>query len=184
MSYCTLCTDELAPSELYRFSGIDLCSHCRDLDPAANLSRQGSPVEWKLVLGRFCAGSSLGTAANPDFRLKCVPQLLRHTIVKMVVPEVEVGDPVFDDRIYVRTSDPKQAVALLAPEGVQSAILNLLSDVLHREIACNYISINGQSLSIVVRPLRDLDADLVQEFKLETAALTLQLRAVWEQGSG
>jgi hypothetical protein len=176
MRACSLCTTAYPSDELDRFSGMDLCSRCRSTDPAAALYVLGIPVEWNLSLGRFCAGAGVGQAQDPDFQLSCVPQSAVHAIMKWVVHEVEVGDPVFDTRIYVRTSDPVRAAELLADEGVQSALLALLSKVRKNELVGNHVTLKGPNLVVNVRPLEALSPARVVDLKLETAALALHLR--------
>lgn len=174
---CSICRQQTPTEALDRLSGLDVCGRCRRRDPAACLREQGLPIEWRLLMGRFCVGAGIGPVEAPEFTLRFTPQLARHAVVKLVVREVEVGDPIFDDRIYVRTSDPERAAALLADEGLQSAVLALLSDVKLNELKCNYIALEGPRLEVVVRPLAALDPDHVARLQLEAAALALQLRS-------
>jgi hypothetical protein len=171
---CRLCTQTLRAEALNRVSGIDICEACQLGDPTEGLQSQGIAVEWNIRLGWFSAG--LGLAGMPeDFYLSCVPEILHHKALKWVVHEVEVGDPVFDSRVFVRTSDPEMARALLALEGVQSALLGLLSGVKVNEIVSNHVTLKGPTLTVRVRPMPLISADQVQALKIETSALALLL---------
>ena len=176
MACCILCREEHAVRQLDRVSGLDLCAPCRIADPAEALQARGIPVEWSARLGWFHAGLGL-PGADPDFRLVCVPEQLHHKVLKWVVQEVEVGDPVFDRRVYVRTSDPTRARQLLGTEGLQSALLAFLTDVKVNELMANHVTLDGPTLKLGSRPLESLTLDRIQELKIETAALAIHLSA-------
>lgn len=52
---------------------------------------------------------------------------LGHKLIKLFANEVQVGDPLFDDRIWVRTDDREGAARLLRNVGAQAAILELVT---------------------------------------------------------
>jgi len=173
---CALCGAESAQDDLARVSGFDFCATCRSTDPTEALAALGIPVEWDTQMMRFCAGLGIPGQA-PGFRLRCVPELATHKVWKLVSHEVEVGDPTFDARIYVRTSHPDAAAELLSIEGVQSALLSLLTDVRVNELVGNHVTLEGPTLTISMRPIGGAPPERIQELKLETAALALHLRA-------
>ncbi len=174
MKACTLCRTQTAHDKLDRISGIDVCSNCRNTDPAESLAALGIPVEWDTQLMRFCAGLGL-PGQDPNFYLKCVPELSFHKLVKVVSSEVEVGEPAFDRQIYVRTSDPVRAEQVLANEGVQSALLALLTGVRVNELVGNHVTLMGPTLTVSTRPLETMTPERIEDLKLETAALALCL---------
>ncbi|HEY8379418.1 MAG TPA: hypothetical protein VIK91_23160 [Nannocystis sp.] len=54
-----------------------------------------------------------------------------HKLVKLFHKEIEVGDPIFDDLVFIRTDERAQTLALLQNTGVQSALLTLVGDFEH-----------------------------------------------------
>jgi hypothetical protein len=176
MEPCALCGAPTSSAGLGRVSGLDFCEVCRTCDPTAGLVALGVAVEWNTQLMRFSAG--LGVPyQDPGFALKCVPELWAHKVAKLGLQEVEVGDPAFDSRIFVRTNDPEQARAVLASEGVQSALLALLTGVRTNELVGNHVTLEGPTLLVSTRPLGGLSDDEIQELRLETTALALHLRS-------
>ncbi len=172
---CALCRIETAPDALDRISGIQVCSVCRSIDPTNALKEQGISAEWDTRLQRFSAGLSIPGLPG-DFFLRCAPELWHHQVVKMVVHEVQVGDPLFDRRVYIRTSDPDLAADMLSNEGVQSALLALLSGLRTNELLANQVAIHGNTVTISVKPEAGLSEERVLDLKLETAALAIQLK--------
>jgi len=138
------------------------------------------------MLGRFSAGAGIGAYEGADFHLRCVQESGSHTILKWFVHEVQVGDPIFDDRIFVRTSDPARAADVLAHPGIQSALLGLLSHKVHKnEIGGHHVTVKGPTLTVSIRPVPKRTPEQLLELKLETAALALHLRDVLRQhGAG
>lgn len=45
-----------------------------------------------------------------------------------LLPRVTVGDELFDDHVYARTSTKRAAQALLSDDGVQSILLDMLGE--------------------------------------------------------
>jgi hypothetical protein len=52
---------------------------------------------------------------------------LGHKLIKLFSDELQAGDPIFDDRIYVDTEQRDATAALLASETIQSALLQLVA---------------------------------------------------------
>ncbi len=72
--------------------------------------------------------------------------------VKLFSSEPEVGDPLFDDNVYITTNDP-QAVLTTLTERCQGAVLNFVQQ--H-----GYVKINGGQLEIeIVNPDDDIRSD-------------------------
>ncbi|TNE90971.1 MAG: hypothetical protein EP330_06805 [Deltaproteobacteria bacterium] len=174
MSACALCGE---PAD-QRFSGLDLCAVCLTSDPSAALAGRGVPAEFARTLGAFNAG--LGIPGAPaDFRLQCVPEMLHHKAMKLFSSEVQVGDPSFDQLVYVRTSDAATARSVLASEGVQSALIGLLRDTRANDLRGSHVTLEGPTLTVQVVPRQVMltDEDEYRRYELETAALALHLTA-------
>jgi hypothetical protein len=159
-----------------RVSGVDLCSLCRKADPTESLAALGIPVEWDTRLMRFSAGLGI-PGLDADFRFKCVPELWYHKLIKMVTGDIDIGEPAFDNQIYVRSSDAEAARTLLKNEGVQAALLAMLTGVRVNELAGNHVTLAGPTLTISTRPLGGLPPERITELKVETAVLAIHLHA-------
>lgn len=172
---CALCRQR--PADLVRVAGVDLCPSCQAHDPTAALQAQGFAAEWNTSLQRFSAGIGIPGRAD-GFVLQCVPQRWHHTLAKWVSQEVEVGESTFDDAVFVRTSDADEAARLLASEGVQSALLLLLSGLRAGELAGNEVRLDGPTLTVGIRPLDGLSEATLSSLQVATAVLALHLRAL------
>ena len=166
---CGLCLEPGQSNELNRSNGVDLCAACFRLDPAPMLARRGIDVVWNgtqasralavlnavtrpsldLDLGRsFHALVTL--PHTPNFSFHCVPEKLLHKVAKLVHAEPEVGDTIFDKRVYVRTETPETLHAYLTQEGVQSSMLSLFSNVVVDATRSNHVALQGDELVVSV----------------------------------
>ncbi len=177
--HCQLCGAD--GPDLTRISGVDICGTCRTVDGRQLLLDHGIVCDWNVMLGWLSASIALPPRQH-SFVLKCVPEGLHHKLIKLLVHEVEVGDPAFDDNVFIRTSDPERAAAVLANEGVQSALVSLLS----RRSGDNRgpapkISLDGSTLSARVRTEGPLGSPASTEACLELVALALHLSGASSQ---
>jgi hypothetical protein len=95
-------------------------------------------------------------------------------VAKLVVSEVQTGDPLFDRRIYVTTDDPDAALAFLG-EGAQSALLALLSGVRINETKMNRVAVTPGHIQVRLSKIERLHEAAHLELQLETAALAIHL---------
>lgn len=180
MDACSLCAR--ADVGLDRVSGIALCTPCMSVDPSDALAGLGATLSWRTrFLGvpvggtRMRFGAEVGLRPwSVPFALTAVPELITHKVSKLAIREIEVGDPVFDRAVYLRTSSPPDALRLLS-EGVQSALLALLSGVRTNDLGMNLVKVEGSRLQVRVSKLDPLDEAAHQALKLETAALVLHV---------
>jgi hypothetical protein len=171
MTVCALCQSSGPTS---RVSGLDLCDACTLQDPGEALLRLGIASSFKAWGMRISA--ELFVPGMPEgFKLSAGPERLHHALIKLFSTEVEVGDPIFDDRVFLRTNDPERASLILRNEGVQSAVLALLSDLRQDDMLFNHVTLEGTSLRVSVSPMRGLADDVLQSLTLEIAALAVHL---------
>lgn len=168
---CALCGSTAAGE---RFSGLDLCGVCRQADPAPALRGQDIQVDFSVALGWFGARSSC-VHDDRELYVCCVPELLPHKVLKFVVAEVEVGDPVFDDAVYVRTNAPDRAALLLAHEGVQSAVLGILAGARRNDMGFHHVTLEDGCVVVRTRHGLPHTEEQIRDLRLETAALLLHL---------
>ena len=173
---CHLCDADDA--DILRISGINFCGPCRATDPRELLLTHGIVLDWNVMLGWLSASIALPRQST-GFALKCVPEQVHTKIMKLLVHEVEVGDPVFDDRVFVRTSDPGRAAETLANEGVQSAVLYLLAERNPgRTSMTPRISLDGTTLSARVHAGGGPTSRSATTTCLELTALALHLSGI------
>ena len=171
MATCDLCST--ASDSLLRAVGLQLCERCHLADPTEALANHHIPAEWDTRLLRFSAGLGL-PRQDPNFKIRFAPEAWHHTVSKLFVDEVQVGDPLFDDAVFVRTSNESLAREMLASEGVQSALLMLLSDTRPNELLASHVTLEGPTLTVSLRTNASLTAQRIQELQLATAALAIQ----------
>lgn len=100
------------------------------------------------------------------------PERWTTVLSKLWVAEIEVGDPVFDQRVYLRAEGG--CIDLLREDGVQSSLLSLLSGT-YAELAPNHVTLDGTQLTMSVRPGELISESVFLERQLDVAALALHI---------
>lgn len=86
---------------------------------------------------------------------------LFHKIGKLVKPEIQTGDELFDRALFIDTTTPDRAADLLTSDGPRSAILELLSNVESLRIEGNTICVTlFGTMANDPPPVRDIRRDL------------------------
>jgi hypothetical protein len=138
---CDLCGDALEGRGATRSFGLDLCEHCFQGDVFARVAPRGFVLdEQRRTEERIHGDSRHGTRTLYITELtgsvprriglagKFTREKLGHKLVKIFKREIQVGDPLFDDMVYVsETADERNLAEYLANEGVQSAIMEFLA---------------------------------------------------------
>jgi hypothetical protein len=113
--------------------GLDVCDPCR-VTPAARVSAWATlhlEERWERV--RSNRSSTLMQIISAIARSDVVlPDVSLHHeqlgwLRRLFAREVQVGDPLFDDTVWVATGDTDATARLLASEGVQSAVLEAVT---------------------------------------------------------
>lgn len=177
MRGCDLCSfSETGGLEIV--SGLRLCRECILEDPTRALAQRGiAPLEgtdpFRKPLGRAFHASLFLDAHDLGFSLQCLREGLHHKVIKLFSAEFQVGDPIFDDAIYLRTDDPGKAGALLANQGVQSALLALLGRSPSNDDRANTVLLDRRRIEVRLERVTIHGAGDEQALKLETTALAL-----------
>ena len=100
---------------------------------------------------------------------RCTRQRMRHRVLKLFVHELEVGDPLFDDRVFISTETPEETQRVMDEEGVQSAILALVAGM---EDASDHLTLAGGELTWCLSSRSALDARAWASCQLEFAVLS------------
>jgi hypothetical protein len=137
---CTLCRRPAGGHGTFRASGLDLCPQCfagQSVD--ALRERRGFTISERTWLEGVKAPSTWsevsGAIAHPvDVEAVFSNEGFLEKIGKLFTGELQTGDPLFDDKILVRTSTPEQLAALLRDEGLRMAILDLVPVVLRVDL--------------------------------------------------
>lgn len=161
--------------QLDRFAGLDICSTCATSDPEPLMLEHGIYIDWNAQLQTFSTSASI-QGVDHELQLTCSPELLQHKLIKLFVHELEVGDPIFDDQIYLRTNTKARAADLLANEGVQTALLALLSGVRPGQVFPNHVTLEQGQLTARSIPLEGIGEDKVFDLRKHFAALALHLQ--------
>ncbi len=133
---CAFC-DELHPTkQLRREFELDFCERCAGGGAEAALRSRGHHITSREWTTRVRSQNSTYTLYHMSIDA-LPPQVLDvsatftrehalHRLLKLFRREVEVGDALFDDFVYIRTPDPQQARALVGSTGVQSTLIDLV----------------------------------------------------------
>jgi hypothetical protein len=116
-----------------RMYGLDICDDCR-LAPSERVGGWASlfvEERWDNVRrrNRNEPVQIISVIARGSVALPAVSFGPEHLgwLRRLFAREVQVGDPLFDDAVWVATSDHEATARLLASEGVQSAVLEAVA---------------------------------------------------------
>ncbi len=182
MDRCDLCSMD-GRGGLELVSGLRLCLECVHEDPTRALKTRGIvPLEGDLSFstspGFHFHASMFLDRHDLGFSLRCHREGLHHKVIELFSSGFEVGDPVFDDAVHLRTSDPDRARALLDNQGAQSALLALLTHAPANDARGNAVVLDRRRIVVDLNKVGDLDEDGLQRLRLETAALAMHAIAV------
>jgi hypothetical protein len=138
---CHLCGGPFAHGGANRSFGLDLCEHCFEGDVFSRLAHRGFEFKERHRTETRYRGTDRRQAVtvyimelygSVPHRINLAATFSRETfgnkIVKLFKREIQVGDPLFDDMVYVSETKNERAVAeLLRPDGMQSAIMEFLA---------------------------------------------------------
>jgi len=132
---CDLCNTQI-PDDHPTVCGLDLCHDCYNAD----LTNRAKSWGWSLSVNLYDrtlydrAGektvhhaeldASITPATGP-MKISFEREGLKSDIAKVLVREIQVGDPLFDKAIWIRTKTREPAEEFLKQEGVQTAIMGL-----------------------------------------------------------
>lgn len=139
---CALCQIPLEQEEAERFATLDLCRPCLDGTFGERVAHRGIRVQqlglvtrslrenrtqyiYTLVSGTASCDLSLQASFSREDLFSRVGKLFR--------PELKVGDPLFDDTVFIRTDDKEGLARLLRVESLQSVIHHAISELAEHE---------------------------------------------------
>lgn len=133
---CAFCGEPQAPAQLRREFELDFCEGCASGRAESKLRARGHSLITREWTTRVRTNNSSHTIhhmsidARPPAPIEVTVRFTRehalHRLLKLFRHEVEVGDPLFDDFVYVKTRERPQAQALLRSSGVQSTLIDLV----------------------------------------------------------
>jgi len=140
---CALCETLLEPGQAERFATHELCRPCFDGDFGERLAHRGIRVQqlglrtrmqtenrtlstYTLVRGAVDRDLALQARFGREDFISRIGRLFR--------PELKVGDPLFDDNVFIRTDDPEALGRLLRSERLQSLIHTAVSELAEHEL--------------------------------------------------
>jgi len=137
-SQCELCLEYLDDGQLNRHSGIDLCDRCLEGDVMSRVRPRGFHFDvetWKTTSTDsnnrkktwYNVRVTGSLPDDPPVDAAFCSEGLLEKIAKLFRKEIQVGDPLFDDYVYVRTDTPEATERLLESEGAQMAIMEFVT---------------------------------------------------------
>lgn len=148
---CDICSRPVRRLNLERICNIDVCSKCSRVELARLIERKG----WKTNLNawevqaqgviHFIEVTSVCEERDIPLRVSFRPEGLTQKAIKLFKKEIQVGDPKFDDAIYISTDTPELTTALLESEGAKGAIMELVSAGGLLRVADNSLHFSDQS---------------------------------------
>lgn len=140
---CALCETLLEPAEAERFATLALCRPCFEGDFGERLAQRGIRVQQLGLRTRMqTENRHLSTytlvRAAVDRDLTLQARFSREDFIsrigKLFRPELKIGDPLFDDDVFIRTDDPEALGRLLRSESLQSLIHTAVSELAEHEL--------------------------------------------------
>ncbi len=147
MNTCELCRGSLSGQGGHRCGGLDLCDSCWHGDSTAIVKSRGFEIRERTWQTNIRTGQRTHRYYNLQV-IGALPRIigieavfqretLEHKLIKLFAREIQVGDPLFDDHIYIRTKDREELSGLLASEGFQSVVMELVTGMDRLKITGN-----------------------------------------------
>jgi hypothetical protein len=125
-----------AAAGLHRVGGANVCDPCYLGAAQARVRERGWSFEleqWEVVVNKngdrlYYTRATVRLPLQLRVDMKCRRRVGLLGVLMGLLPRVKVGDELFDDHVYVRSSTMPAARALLSDEGVQSILLDMLGE--------------------------------------------------------
>ncbi|MCY0994675.1 hypothetical protein OV203_46550 [Nannocystis sp. ILAH1] len=134
---CAFCELPHPSDNLRRDYELDFCERCADGHAEVALRERGHTIvtrEWQTrdrVGSEFYTFYHFSITARPRVSLAFRASFARESTldrqIKVFRKDLKVGDPMFDDFIYISTRDRAQVTALLDSTGAQTTLMDLVS---------------------------------------------------------
>ena len=130
---CDICGRPVRRLNLERVCRLDMCSKCTSSNLARKLEARGWSTDvraWEVQAQgviHFIEVMSTRRGREIPIRASFRPEGITQKAIKLFKREIQVGDPEFDDAVYISTDTPELTAGLLESEGVKGAILELVA---------------------------------------------------------
>ena len=134
---CAFCEQPYGPTRLRRELDLDICDRCACGHARFALLERGFTITTREWQTRERAGDDsyaiyhYAVTARPRVSLSFRASFARESTLDRQIKEfrnhLQVGDPLFDDFIYISTRDRAQVTALLDSSGAQATLMDLVS---------------------------------------------------------
>lgn len=122
-----------------RLAELNWCESCFLGDPCSQMKThrglllqcrawsesRGTGTSRRTVYCLELNGSTPQKSAGLD--IKFSREHIGHKIIKLFAKEIQVGDPLFDDNIYIATPTERAAKSFVSTSGIQSAVMEMVS---------------------------------------------------------
>ncbi len=137
-SQCAVCgADERSTAGgCNRVGGVDVCDACYHGLAPARVRARGWTFDIRQWEIKDSDGSVFSYGTDARLRLpsalgvefKCRRKTLPWKLVHLVAPSLTVGESLFDANVYVRSKNPGVTRIILADDGVQSIMMDMLGE--------------------------------------------------------
>lgn len=177
---CAFCLNAHADGEYDRIAGQDVCGACSRGEVFPHLRARGYEAHRRYWMVRDGGQDvpvhhqeiHITLPVDTGLTIRCVRERWYHALVGLLRSELQVGDPLFDDHIYVAEGSSAAVSQLLAIEGIQSAILSV-------GVQGTFI-LEGNLIKAHIRSTVPPAADDLRTLSLELAGAALHIEA-WQK---
>lgn len=176
--FCGICDEQYSGGSV-RIAGMDVCPRCEIGNVLRILQTRGYALDIKIWQTENSNPRSGGpnvwyhirllgrTPVQTDLHVRFSRENILDKVAKIFTREIQVGDPLFDDMIYVRSKESSPVRGFLASEGVQSAVMEMVG-------SRGSLTIEGDLVRLKATEETALDE---QRFTLHAAALLKYMAA-------
>lgn len=187
MKSCALCQGRFPATDLNRISGLDFCSTCSLYEPEGELPSVGITVARKHSRIRSEHGVWYEVmltmhGASPDLKRlswSFKREFLFQRVRNQVFGELKVGDPLFDRLVSIEKMPPDDLALLSENEGLQSAILSMVSSM---EESTNVVEIRSGQVKWSFNRRLPYTPEEWRMAQFESLALGIHLHRLFERG--
>lgn len=131
---CDICGRPSTQTALRQICNIDVCTKCFRGDLSKQIESRGWKIDvnmWEVQAQgviRYVEVTCTRKGGDVPIKASFRPEHLPQKAIKLFKREIQVGEPEFDDAIYISTDTPELTAKLLEQKGVKGAIMALVAN--------------------------------------------------------
>lgn len=154
---CAFCETPLPRKQLRRDHELDICDPCATGGAQAAMLARGNTLtvrEWTTSVrspnGSHYTIHHMAVTARSRTEFSVTADFSREGFIdklrKLFRREIQIGDPLFDDFVFIKTEDRSETEALLHHSGAQSTLMELVSRFDRVSLANGVVELHKQSM--------------------------------------